>query len=159
MSISVREPLDVLNEDFKDLAQWLKPLCRYYGRIEDFIIIDYKEEKLHLTFFTKEHSYHIRARLPKIVKRNEKDTEKWLDIDAPQECFREIDTGYLGCTGQCRKPRAGEDWTRGSDLPDGSYSKETWDKIISAIVAHELVKVVKLKDEKYYVSKKSLKSE
>ena len=42
-----------------------------------------------------------------------------------------------------RKPRAGEDWNRGRDLADGSYTKETWDKIISNIVSYELVKVIK----------------
>src|SRR3990167_1728326 len=33
--------------------------------------------------------------------------------------------GYLGCITKCRKTRAGEDWHRGSDLPDGPLSEET----------------------------------
>lgn len=50
---------------------------------------------------------------------------------------------YLGCMASSRKPRAGEDWTRGSDLADGSLEWSTWVRIISDIVAYELVKVVK----------------
>ncbi|MEE8114809.1 MAG: hypothetical protein V3T23_10710, partial [Nitrososphaerales archaeon] len=48
---------------------------------------------------------------------------------------------YLGCTASSRKPRAGEDWTRGSDLADGDLSLETWNKILGDIVAYELVRV------------------
>lgn len=48
---------------------------------------------------------------------------------------------YLGCVASSRKPRAGEDWTRGRDLADGSLSEETWRKILADIVSYELVKV------------------
>jgi hypothetical protein len=41
--------------------------------------------------------------------------------------------------------RAGEDWVRGNDLPDGPFSKETWDRIIYAIVRYELVKLTPYK--------------
>ena len=47
--------------------------------------------------------------------------------------------GYLGCVASSRTLRPGENWTRGSDLPDGSFSRETFDEIIKAIVAYELV--------------------
>ncbi len=50
-------------------------------------------------------------------------------------------TGYLGATVSSRKSRAGEDWTRGSDLADGEFSKETWFAILGDIVGHELVKI------------------
>ena len=128
MEISVRTPLDVLKGDFKELAQWIQSICRF-GKIENFVITDYKEERLHLTFFTKDHSYHISARLPETMP--------------PQNPEDKVGRGYLGCTVQCRKPRAGEDWTRGNDLADGSYRKETWQKILEDIVANELVKVIK----------------
>mgnify|MGYP001560171729 CR=1 FL=1 len=49
---------------------------------------------------------------------------------------------YLGCTASSRKPRAGEDWTRGRDLADGPLSDETWHKILADIVSYELVDVV-----------------
>jgi len=50
---------------------------------------------------------------------------------------------YLGCTMSCRMPRAGEDWTRGNDLPDGKFARETWNRIKNAIIQNELVKVVR----------------
>lgn len=53
------------------------------------------------------------------------------------------DTGYLGCQASSRKPRAGEDWTRGRDLPDGPLNEETWHEILGAIVSYEMVKVHK----------------
>lgn len=49
------------------------------------------------------------------------------------------DGGYLGCIASTRKPRAGEDWTRGNDLPDGKLNYETWCKIKDAILRYELV--------------------
>jgi hypothetical protein len=51
--------------------------------------------------------------------------------------------GYLGCTVTARKRRAGENWTRGNDLPDGPFNKETWNRIIYAIVNYELIKLSK----------------
>jgi hypothetical protein len=54
---------------------------------------------------------------------------------------------YLGCTASNRKPRAGEDWTRGSDLPDGEFSRKTWERIKNRIVAYELVRVAKPREE------------
>ena len=50
---------------------------------------------------------------------------------------------YLGCTASSRKPRPGEDWTRGNDLPDGPFSKDTFYAILGAIVCYELKEVVK----------------
>jgi hypothetical protein len=46
---------------------------------------------------------------------------------------------YLGCVASSRIERAGENWTRGSDLPDGKFSHETFDEIMRAIVAYEMV--------------------
>lgn len=46
--------------------------------------------------------------------------------------------GYLGAGVTGRKPRPGHFWNGGNDLPDGTYSKETFDSIIRAIVAYEL---------------------
>ena len=121
-----RNPLKVLQE-FPELAQWIKSICRY-NKVEDFVQVDYKE-KLRLTIYTKEHEYHISARLPKVEKLGKGDM---LSVD-----------GYLGCIAKTRKPRAGEDWTRGNDLADGKYCKETWDRIVHDILGYELVKVVK----------------
>lgn len=48
------------------------------------------------------------------------------------------DRSYLGCTASSRTSRIGEDWTRGSDLADGQYSKETWDRICFDMLSYEL---------------------
>lgn len=49
------------------------------------------------------------------------------------------DDGYLGCTASTRKRRAGENWNRGNDLPDGKFIRETWDRIKNAIICYELI--------------------
>ena len=54
---------------------------------------------------------------------------------------RSEDEGYLGCTSSVRKSRAGEDWTRGNDLADGKFTRETWDRIKNDIIAYELIKL------------------
>ncbi len=69
--------------------------------------------------FTKNHSYNI------VAKEN-----------------------YLGCTMSKRKYRAGEDWTRGHDLPDGKFNDSTWRNIKLAIIRTELVKVARPLDAK-----------
>lgn len=125
------EALLILQESFSDLGEWFKPLCRY-NKIEDFIIADYKENRLRLTIFTKDHSYHISAVLPDRNEFAKKHGDK-----------KGYDDGYIGCISQTRKPRAGEHWNRGNDLADGDYSKETFDKIVCDILAYELVKIIK----------------
>ncbi len=79
-----------------------------YGRDSKFIW-KYDEERTNVTLYTDGHSYHITA------------TED-----------------YLGCGVSCRKPRPGEDWTRGSDLADGKLNEETWNRILRDIIAYEL---------------------
>jgi hypothetical protein len=56
---------------------------------------------------------------------------------------RSSDDGYLGCQVTARKMRAGEDWDRGNDLADGSFDKETWNRILSTIINYELVMLSK----------------
>lgn len=53
---------------------------------------------------------------------------------------------YLGCTYTCRKRDAGEDWNRGGDLADGCFSKETFNDIVSDIIATELVQLYTTKE-------------
>jgi len=52
-------------------------------------------------------------------------------------------SSYLGCVASSRKPRAGETWTRGNDLPDGELTRATWEEIKNRIIAYELVKIAK----------------
>lgn len=49
--------------------------------------------------------------------------------------------GYLGATARSRIARAGEDWLRGNDLPDGPFSRETFDYIVRAILVHVVVQL------------------
>lgn len=52
--------------------------------------------------------------------------------------WKENTAQYLGCIASTRKFRAGEDWTRGSDLPDGHFCRETWEKIKDRIIKYEM---------------------
>ena len=105
------------------LDQWLKELV-YPGKVDDFIQEifgqgDDKKLERHLCFYTEEHVYYINA------------IERFLGEKK----------SYLGCQVNARKSRAGEDWVRGNDLPDGEFNKKTWDRIIYAIVCYEVVKL------------------
>ena len=106
----------------KLLDDWIAQLI-FPGKVKDFV----QDKKAYnspegeyyreICFYTQEHRYTITA------------------VDRPK------DSGYLGCQVSCRKPRAGEDWTRGNDLPDGPFTKETWNTIVYSIVNYELVKL------------------
>lgn len=91
---------------------WLNELLYRTNDIENHFQIEQKERSIHISFYTKNNKYSLIA----------KET-------------------YLGCGVSSRKPRAGEDWTRGNDLPDGTFSQETWDRIKNAIISYELVKI------------------
>ena len=126
-------------EAFSEMIKWLKPLCRF-NKLEDFIICDYNYEQNGLVrfavkFFTKDNQYSISARLPEV-----KNDGRPLKVGQTRKVKND---GYLSCIASTRKPRAGEDWNRGRDLADGSYSKETFDEIVYDILAYELVKVAK----------------
>jgi hypothetical protein len=120
---------DIMTEKISQVKVWLNNLI-YPGKYDDFIevIKEYKtdsEDFLNVCFYTEEHQYFIRA-----VDKKEED-------------------GYLGCVVSCRKPRAGEDWTRGNDLPDGPLNKETWDNILRSIVRYEIVKLSEYRKPDY----------
>ena len=87
-----------------------------FNRPEDFIL--YKQDGIfhRWLLYTNEHCYSL------VV------------------CFDEptIEENYFGCTVTTRRPRAGEDWTRGNDLPDGRLTLETWQYIKNAIIRYEL---------------------
>lgn len=118
ISISDKEPTKMEMFD-----QWLKELI-FPGIVKDFIqdvsgsgtgtVITRK-----ICFYTNDNQYFITA-----IERSDGD-----------------DNSYLGCQVTTRKCRAGENWTRGNDLPDGKFTKKTWDMIINAIVNYELVKL------------------
>lgn len=111
----------------EDFDKWLKELV-YPKEVEDFIEVLYDggggevgpeevpsvEREKRVAFYTDNHKYFIKA------------------------IEREGEKGYLGCGVSARKPRAGETWTRGNDLPDGPFTKETLDRIEKGIIAYEL---------------------
>ncbi|GAI16808.1 unnamed protein product [marine sediment metagenome] len=110
-----------------ELKQWIKDeICR--GQFKKFVkVIEDSGEggekaggyefRFRFNIYTETHRYRITA------------------ID------RSKDEGYLGCTASTREPRAGEDWTRGNDLPDGKFTRETWEHIKNAIIAYELAEL------------------
>jgi hypothetical protein len=110
----------------KLLDEWIAKLI-FPGKVKDFIQekksfnVPGGEHYREFCFYTEDNKYSVIA------------------ID------REKDDGYLGCGVSCRKVRAGEEWIRGNDLPDGSFAEETWNTIIYAIVNYELVKLSNFK--------------
>lgn len=54
---------------------------------------------------------------------------------------RDKGSSYLSCQVSSRKPRPGEDWTRGNDLRDGELNLETWNKIIRDMINYEIVRL------------------
>ena len=133
--------LEVLKE-FPELHKWLEELSRY-RKLEDYIYIsDYKRGKIRIKIFTKDHYYTIVARLPEVKRPSANYKLKVGDK------LEKLNDGYLGTYGNCRKARAGEEWTRGNDLPDGSYSRDTWEQFKASLIAFELVKVVRNSPDK-----------
>jgi len=123
------------------LRTWLKEICpwdqdenyvQYHGRLP----LGYE--------FAKE-MYRVVVNSA-WAKQTNKNTLKMLIFTKDYKYAIVANETYLGCTMSCRKPRAGEDWTRGNDLPDVKFSRETWEKIKNAIIRNELVKVVKIKE-------------
>lgn len=115
---------------------WLKEIVRW-GKLEDFIhwseeTYNKKFYKARCNIYTHDYIYSISVHVTADQRIKESDKlEKYITHD------------YLGCTVSTRKPRAGEDWNRGNDLPDGKFNKETWEQIKNSIVRHELVKICK----------------
>jgi len=114
-----------LLKGFPELVGWLIQIVPY-RQIEKYVYIsDYKdsldEKRIVVRLYTKNYYYPIHVIKPKNGKSK----------------------GYLGAYVQNRKPRAGEEWTRGNDLPDGECNNETWNDIKNGILKYEFVKVVK----------------
>lgn len=125
----------------EQLKKWLTEICRwdksdlFIQWLEETSSPDEYRAKVHI--YTRDNEYRITAKDHKSAT-----TTYGRPIRSPKP--KESRT-YLGCTVSCRKPRAGEGHTRGNDLPDGSFCRETWDKIKNAIIAYELVKISKPK--------------
>ena len=112
----------------EELKSWFEEIARY-SRVDRFLEVvedegegegdgESYEHRLRVRLYTENHKYAIVA------------------------TDRSKDNGYLGCVASTRKPRAGEDWTRGNDLADGPFNRETWEKIKNDIISYELVPLV-----------------
>lgn len=93
----------------EQLEEWLKDIA-IWGRSKDRFRFSEKDGRGSVIFCSATHTYHLSF----------------------------TDT-YLGATVTSRIARPGEGWLRGNDLPDGAFSRETFDKIIRAVAAYELV--------------------
>ncbi len=106
--------------------EWLPQIMRGNPNLDEYVEVteddgesDTKtyEQRYRFRLYTSKYVYTIRA-----IDRSEND-------------------GYLACGVSTRKSRAGEDWIRGSDLPDGPFTEETWNSIKHAIIGYELRKL------------------
>ncbi len=95
--------------------------------------------KVHV--FTDKNSYSISVREPRLAWQPLNPTVLRATWEPGDQGVLRQDDGYLGCIADSRKPRAGEDWTRGSDLSDGPLSEVMWRQILADIVSYELVDV------------------
>lgn len=105
--------MDRIPEQVKEL---LESVSRY-ATLDSHVVAEGDEPRI--TLFTAINKYVISYRIP--------------DGEKPE--------GYLGCVAASRMPRAGEEWCRGNDLPDGPFSIATWQKILAHIVSYEMVRV------------------
>ena len=130
-------PLHALPQAYNEVVSWISEICPS-NRIEYYVTCDHNEklDSYTFSFYTKEHRYVINARPYSTRESLSRDGKVIGASNYP---------AYLGATGSCRKPRAGESWNRGNDLPDGKYSRETWERIKNAIITYELVRVSKQK--------------
>jgi len=97
------------------LREWLKEIIPFGKMVDGYCLIKWDESYLRARLFTKNYIYQLAVATL---------------VD------------YLGATMVCRLARAGEDWLRGRDLPDGTFSTETWNRIKNAIISNELVRVI-----------------
>ncbi len=100
---------------YTDTEYWkyLYPYDQGGGELDD-------ENAFHCLIWTVDNEYHISCR---------------LNTDKRETAIRSTMMALV----HGRKFRAGENWRRGNDLPDGPFSKETFDEIICAIARYEVV--------------------
>lgn len=127
----------------EEILTWLKEISDEVGNRVHFVSAVKKENQIKVKFhlYTHDNIYTIVALKHEVVRDLEEPAEDPVVEYPRSKCF--IRENYLGCVVSSRKPRAGEDWTRGNDLSDGPYTYETWTKIKNAIIKYELVKIAK----------------
>lgn len=110
---------DSKHKKMNHLYAWIEPLFYINGNVIELYHYEEDEETAYtrLRIYTSRYSYSISAK----IKPNKKT--------------------YMGCISQCRLSDPGEDWKRGRDLPDGSFSASTWNRILNSIVRNELEQI------------------
>ena len=98
------------------LLTWIRRDLVRFSTDDNYEVAEQSDDKVIVRFYTEINKYTVVAD----AKGGEGD-------------------GYLGAVSRSRKPRAGEDWTRGNDLADGPLSEDTWDHIKNDIISYELV--------------------
>jgi len=141
---------------YSDVFEWLKSIQRF-NNLNDYFVVDYKDNSLDVTFFTKECKYIIHTKPHNTghyicQSCNNEITVSFVDCNIRNKvqcdkCNKKEAIliqkigGYIGCIVSDRKPRAGEDWIRSSDLSDGDYCIETWYIILNDILCNEMVRI------------------
>lgn len=105
----------------EQLIEWVEQMKHGYRDSDLYLYEEYHPTgmKFRIKFFTEVNEYSI--------------------VAIPSS--RDGGNSYLGAIVMSRKPRAGEDWSRGGDLADGDFSATTWVEILGDIVGCELVKI------------------
>ncbi len=119
----------MLEQAYEKVREWLKAVYRP-SQIERAIhVLPDTDEygAMHIKIWTDTNEYRIRI----VLKSGG------------------LENAYMGASASTRKPRTGETWTRGNDLPDGKFSEELWRDILAAIVKYEAqeIKSEKWKEE------------
>lgn len=105
------------------LLNWIRADLFRYSSDDNLEILEQTDSSCRVRIYTDVNVYSITARA-------------------------ETDGGYLGAMGKSRKPRAGEDWTRGNDLADGPLNLDTWRQIKDCILSYEMVVLAKNKQKR-----------
>lgn len=95
-------------------------------QIDAAIAVDMPKRRIRAKVWTATNEYTITVAIEESGTRNPEDV---------------LAASYLGATSVSRLQRPGETWSRGSDLPDGRFSAETWRAILAGIVRHEVQEV------------------
>lgn len=110
--------VEIKSKHGRRLVEWLGEFKYCYGKRIHVVVNT--EEEIRLRIYTARNCYAIHAH---------KTDGRWPI--------------YFACEASTRAPRPGEDWTRGNDLPDGEFSKETLNQIMGSIVFYEALEVAK----------------
>ena len=122
-----REMVATFKKLCPDFLVWLEEFSRFGGNPIDAMVLWEEPGRLFKArFFTGQSGYTITAR-----------------ADTKTENAQEYDSGYLGAVVSIRKLRAGENYPRGTDVADGPYNQETWQRIMADIIGHEMVRLGK----------------